>query len=268
MGKGSGPAASSSAAESKETPLVDKPTEKTPLSGSGTAKPNPPATATALSVLGLITIAVVKTQLTAFLFHYGNFPTAYSLYSCVVTDLMLVVAFIIYPSQFSVPKRSMAGVLSLVVFFTCFDLACTNIALANISSALQQSIAATNAFWAMVLETLLYCRFQHPLTYVTVTGVVIGAVLTGGGENDPSLYGVVAAVIAVLASASKYVFTHKALSAFKVRTLPRTRVDTQSRCVGHTVRTRNAWILEYPRGHLPAVNGCPAQCARPPVACG
>ena len=69
----------------------------------------------------------------------------------------------------------MAGTLLTIVFFTAFDLAFTNIALARISTALQQCIAATNPFWTIMLETALYQRFQHPVTYLTVALLVVGA---------------------------------------------------------------------------------------------
>jgi len=171
---------------------------------------------TAGSLVMLVAIAVVKTQLTAFLFKSSAYPTAYSLYSCIVTDVLLVPIFIIKPSQFAVPSMAMAPTLGLIILFTSVDLGGTNIALANISTALQQCIAATNPFWAIIIESMLYQRTQHVLVYGSVVTLVGGAILTSlGAVTKLSTYGVVAAVVAVVASASKYVFTHSAFKKFQ-----------------------------------------------------
>lgn len=189
--------------------------------------------ATAASLVSLVSIAVLKTQLTAYLFHSSNYPTAYSLWSCVVTCLMLVPFFLLserrippriaervghthFAKMWSVPTRGMAGVLSLIVFFTAFDLGFTNIALANLSTALQQCIAATNPFWTIMIESAVHGKFQPIVIYLVVLGLVAGAVLASLGSVEKlSLWGICAAVVAVLCSSSKYVFTHKAFSAFK-----------------------------------------------------
>lgn len=199
--------------EPKAEPLA--PSEKTPLNPAKAEKPPPPFYATLASVVMLIAIAVSKTQLTAALFSSSNYPTAYSLYSCVVTDIILIPCFLVRPSQWAVPTKAMAPTLGIILFFTCFDLAFTNLALSIISSALQQSIASTNPFWTIMFETVLYSRIQHPLVYFMVAMVVVGAVLTGGGEVEPAFSGILFAILAVLSSSLKYVFTHKAFQAFK-----------------------------------------------------
>jgi hypothetical protein len=172
------------------------------------------------SIAALVSVAVLKTQLTAFLFRSSNFPTAYSFWSCLVTCVMLVPIFVLSPlfnkSTWSWPQQSMATNFALIVFFTAFDLGFTNIALANISTALQQCIASTNPFWTIVIETALYQRWQHALVYFAVIGLVSGAALASlGSDATGNPGGVIAAVVAVLCSASKYVFTHKAFRTFK-----------------------------------------------------
>jgi drug/metabolite transporter (DMT)-like permease len=192
--------------------------ESNPLLGDAASDENSPVEKmqTAASIVSLVAIAVLKTQLTAFLFKYSNFPTAYSLWSCVVTIVLLMPFFLIKPSSFGVPSSAMAPVLTLIVVFTALDLGMTNIALSEVSTALQQCIAATNPFWTIVIETAVHRRVQHPFTYVVVTLLVVGAVLSGLGSVEKlSVFGVLAAVIGVLSSASKYVFTHSAFRRFK-----------------------------------------------------
>jgi len=212
-------AASSAEEPSKADPLVDKKlTEETPLveseeKGPGMVK----QMQTTGAVVFLISCAVTKTQLTAWLFSYSNYPTAYSFWTCVVTDVILIPFFIIKPSMWAVPTKEMAGVLGMIILFTTFDLGFTNIALANISTALQQCIASTNPFWAITLESIIHKRFQHCVTYTSVFMLVVGAIFALAGSTSVhfNLYGLIAACVAVLCSASKYVFTHKAFSQFK-----------------------------------------------------
>lgn len=168
------------------------------------------------AILSLISIAVLKVQLTAFLFSYAHYPTAYSLWSCVVTDVLLVPVFLITPSQWGIPSYAMLPLMTIIITFTSLDLAFTNIALANISTALQQCIAATNPFWTIMMETILYRKCQHPLVYVAIMFLVVGALFASLGSIERmNIWGVVAACIAVLCSASKAVFTHNAFKKFK-----------------------------------------------------
>ena len=196
-------------------PPNPKPSEHSPLMESGTEPPKVHAQ-TAGSIFLLVLIALLKVQLTKFLFHYSNYPTAYSLWSCFVTALLLAPVFVIKPSTWGVPSRPMTWTLSLIVLFTAFDLAFTNIAVFRLSIPLQQTIASTNPFWTILLESLLYRKWQHALVYLTVTLLVVGAVLASVGSFDQiSMDGILAACAAVLCSASKYVFTHKTFQAFK-----------------------------------------------------
>ena len=209
-------------AEAKQTPLIAQPTEAStllkPESSSGTSDAGAAMeqVQTGMSLAALVSIAVVKTQITAFLFRSSNYPTAYSMWSCVVTMLLLIPCFLISPKNWAVPKVEMAGVLTLIVLFTAFDLGFTNIALAQISTALQQCIAATNPFWCILLETVIYGKWQHPVVYATVMMLVVGATLASLGSVDHiTAFGVTAACLAVLSSASKAVFIHKAFKALK-----------------------------------------------------
>lgn len=195
------------------TPLVTKEEEDSD-SGVGARA------GTLAAIFFLITIMVVKTQMTAMLFSMATFPTAYSFYSCVVTEALLIPVFLIKPSQWGVPIKEMfvgpTYALTLVVVFTTFDLAFTNIALANISIALQQCIAATNPFWTLCIESLLHGKWQHPIVFGAVLGVMAGAVLVSvANVSKLNAIGVVSAIIAVLCSASKAAFTHAAFKKYK-----------------------------------------------------
>ena len=170
-----------------------------------------------IAIAMLVSVGVLKTQLTAFLFHVGHQPpTAYSLYSCAVTCAMLAPVFIVRPQYWAVRRREMALNLSLIVVFTACDLGFTNIALSRLSTALQQCIASTNPFWTILIESVLHRKWQHVLIYCSVCGLVVGAVMASiGSVARLSIFGLCSAVVAVLCSSSKYVFCHKAFRDFK-----------------------------------------------------
>jgi hypothetical protein len=172
---------------------------------------------TVAAVMLLIIVGVCKVQLTAYLFSLAKYPTAYSFYTCIVSTVLLVPVFILVPSTWGVPTKEMFlgphYALTLIVLFTTFDLGFTNIALANISAALQQCIAATAPFWTIMIESLLHRRCHHPILYGTVFGLVFGAVLASvAAVRSLSVFGAIAAVIAVVCSASKFALTHAAFT--------------------------------------------------------
>ena len=186
-------------------------------------------TVTISAIASLVAIAVVKVQLTAYIFELAKYPTFYSFYSCIVTVGLLLLAFIVMPNQWSLPKKEMFlgphYALTLVVLFNTFDLAFTNIALASISITLQQCIAATNPFWTLLIEAMLYGKCQHPIVYGAVLGTVAGTVLAvaaaeGDEQQTVSALGVVAAAVATLCSASRYAFTHAAFVEFEGQMSP------------------------------------------------
>lgn len=203
---------SSAAGKTEGTPLVKKEEEKeeSPMD----------RVYTIVAISLLIIIVVAKTQLTSFLFSTLHYPTAYSWYSVIITDLMLIPAFFIWPSQWGMPTMEMFTAphyaLTLIIVFTSLDLAFTNIALAEISVSLQQCIAATNPFWTMVIESLLHRKCQHPIVYGAIAGLVLGAALSVFSDIDKiSMQGVLSACLAVLCSSSKTAFTHNAFKKYK-----------------------------------------------------
>jgi len=163
--------------------------------------------------------------LTVYLFSMAKYPTTYSFYTCIVTIVLLLPAFFVMPSLWGMPSKEMFlgphYFLTLIVLFTTFDLAFTNIALANLSTALQQCIAATQPFWTIFIETLIHRRVQHPLVYGAVIGLVVGAALASVSDvKNVNYFGVVSAVMAVLCSASKGAFTHAAFKKYRGQLTP------------------------------------------------
>jgi hypothetical protein len=140
-------------AKTEASRLIDEAVTGELSGGGGTDSSLSQVFRVAIATGALVGVGVLKTQLTARLFHIGHQPpTAYSLYSCIVVCCMLVPIFVVRPSYWAVPKREMARHLSLIVFFTALDLGFTNIALSELSTALQQCIASTNPFWTILIE--------------------------------------------------------------------------------------------------------------------
>jgi drug/metabolite transporter (DMT)-like permease len=195
--------------------------EDTPLVGSNEAEDAAQAkreqTYTIMAICGLITVNVIKVQLTAHLFESQNYPTAYSFWSAVCTIVLLIPIFLIKPNEWGMPTKEMLPIMTAVVLFTTFDMAFQNIALANTATALVMCIMATNPFWTVMIETALYCKVQHALIYFTVMLLVVGAVFVSLGTpiSHTSAYGTICASLAVLCSASKAVFTHRAFAQYK-----------------------------------------------------
>lgn len=204
------------AAES--TPLVKKTEEDEESSDGGKAHNLKVAAALAT----LVVIVVLKVQMTSLLFSTAKYPTAYSLHSCIVTCALLVPIFLAYPSKWAVPTLDMftgpSYALTLIIVFLTLDMGFTNIAISELNLALQQCIAATVPFWTVIIESLKNNKWQHLIIYLTVSGVVVGTILTVAGQMEPpSPWGLFAAVAAVLSSASKSVFTHAAFKQFKAK---------------------------------------------------
>jgi len=171
-----------------------------------------------LAMITLVSVAVFKTQITAQLFHEQNYPTAYSMLSCVVTCALLVPIFIVFRSQWQMVDWKMLWPdLLIVVAFTALDLGFSNIALAELSTALFQCIAACNPALTVVLESVVNGKMQHWVIYVVVLGLVVGAIFAQTGDNGErySTYGIIAAIIQVTCSSSKYVFAHGILKKHK-----------------------------------------------------
>jgi len=217
--------------DATQQPMVNKPVENTPLVKKEEEADAPEHESKIcgfkaenvrilLSLSALVIIAVTKVQVTALLFKTSKFPTVYSLWSCIITCILLVPIFLVYPKQWGVPTWEMFKgpdyALTLIVVFTTLDLTFTNIALSEINVALQQCIASTNPAWTLVIEYFKSGKTVHWAIMVAVSFVVVGAVLTTVFQLEPPpVWGLIAAILGVLSSASKYVFTHATFKQYK-----------------------------------------------------
>lgn len=168
--------------------------------------------ASALAISAMTVIAVVNTQLTA-LFLFSNtaeIAIAYSFWSCIVSPAVVAPVFLFKPQWLTVPTREQRGDFALTCFCVFLDLAGANIALASISTALEQVIIASKPFVTIAIESLVHRRLDHWLMYAVVACLVAGSALTSvTTEFVSNPVGVAASIVSVVGSASKYVFTRR-----------------------------------------------------------
>lgn len=218
MGAASSSGAAGADAAGAPSTAAGAPTEATALVKPAAAEDEPPRSRTAAAVGSLVAVAVFKTQITAALFTTVHAPTAFSMLSCVVTCIMLVPCFLVWRSQWAVVTWSMFWPeLAIVTLFTAIDLAMSNVALAELSTALFQCIAATNPAMTALIEGVYQRKRQHWAVYATLVGLVAGAVMANAGSDRSRVttYGLVAAFLQVVCSATKYVFAHGILKKQK-----------------------------------------------------
>ena len=141
---------------------------------------------------------------------------AFSALSCASTVLFAIFIFIIEPGCLSTPDSAIWPAMLVVTFFSAVDLGCTNAAIARLTAPLQQVLAALNPIFTVLLESGLGCQVKHPFVYATVASLTTGAVLVAYShlsgplpENDNTAYGTALMLMAVFASALKYVLLRK-----------------------------------------------------------
>ena len=165
----------------------------------------------------LVTIAVSKTLLTKLVFKHVDTPVAYSVLSCVVTNVCMVPIFLLRQGSFKRLSKPMAKNFALVCVAIAMDLACTNVAISMLSVALQQCIRGTSPTATLLVERLINRKAQHPTLYVVVVLLCVGPVLTalGSAKWEASFFGIAMMIAAVFAGAFKYVLAHKMITTFK-----------------------------------------------------
>lgn len=162
-------------------------------------------------------VAVTKTILTKSVFLRTPQPIAYSVLSCFVTALCMLPIFACLRDTFRQPARHMFRGLSLVSVAIAIDLACTNVAIALLSVALQQCIRAASPAATILLETFYSKTCRHPLIYVVVLLLCTGPVLAQMGSRpyDYTWPGVISMCVAVVAGAFKYVLAHALIKEYR-----------------------------------------------------
>ena len=191
----------------------------------------------ALSVMVLI--GVSKTLLTKLLFEHIGLPVAFSVLSCVATNMCILPIFIFCGgrgngSSFTWLKWRMVPRFAVVCAAIAIDLACTNVALSLLSVVLQQTIKATSPTATVLVESLIRRKLHHPVIYITVVALCLGPFLivqgkqqqhevngnstaTAAGEDDTGseVLGVVMMVAAVIGGAFKYVLAHATIKQYR-----------------------------------------------------
>mmetsp|Transcript_7259 Transcript_7259/g.18997 ORF Transcript_7259/g.18997 Transcript_7259/m.18997 type:complete len:326 (+) Transcript_7259:68-1045(+) len=162
-------------------------------------------------------VAVTKTLLTKTIFVHGVPPVAFSVYSCLVTALLMLPIFACQPKQFAMLTWNMSVGFIFVCVAIALDLALTNVAISLLSVALQQCIKATSPAATVFLESLWNRICHSPLKYFAVLLLCVGPILTnlGSSSYDSTPFGVCAMVLAVIAGAFKYVLAHSMINTYK-----------------------------------------------------
>ena len=162
-------------------------------------------------------VAVSKTLLTKFVFTHVDTPVAFSVLSCIATIIVLLPVFLVKPSYFGWIKRDMwlgfAGVSAAIAI----DLGCTNVAISELSVAMQQTIKATSPAATVLLEVAFARKCHHPIIFALIGLLCAGSVLVkfGSTDYDATPYGMIMMIVAVVAGAFKYVMAHSVIRSFR-----------------------------------------------------
>lgn len=155
--------------------------------------------------------------LTKYVFTHVDTPVAFSVLSCIATIMVMIPIFLIKPSLFGWIKRDM-----LIGFFGCsaaiaVDLGCTNVAISELSVAMQQTIKATSPAATVLLEVAFARKCHHPVIFLLIAMLCSGSVLVkfGSSDYDATAYGLIMMVVAVISGAFKYVMAHKMVNEFR-----------------------------------------------------
>jgi drug/metabolite transporter (DMT)-like permease len=165
----------------------------------------------------LIAVAVSKTLLTKLVFEHVDTPVAFSVLSCVATNVCMVPIFLLKPGTFKRLTPEMRRGFGFVCVAIAGDLACTNVALSLLSVALQQCIRGASPTATLFVERLVDGKQQHRSLYVVVVLLCVGPVLSslGSQRGDGSFFGILMMVLAIFAGAFKYVLAHKMITTYK-----------------------------------------------------
>lgn len=169
----------------------------------------------------LVGVGVTKTLLTKLLFAHSPTPVAFSILSCVATDICLL-PILLYKGEPIGLSLKQLGSFAGICLAIAIDLACQNVALAILSVALQQCIKATLPTATVLVESIIRRKRFHWAIYVTVVAICVGPILVASGsswkaksEAGSQTYGGVMMLLAVVGGAFKYVLCHKMIKEFQ-----------------------------------------------------
>ena len=162
-------------------------------------------------------VAVSKTLLTKFVFTHVDTPVAFSVLSCIATMALLAVMFLFKPSLFGWIRRDTLPGFTACSAAIALDLACTNVAISELSVAMQQTIKATSPAATVLLEVAFARKCHHPVIFLLIALLCLGSVLVkyGSTDYDATPYGTLMMAVAVVSGAFKYVMAHSMIRSFR-----------------------------------------------------
>jgi len=162
-------------------------------------------------------IAVSKTLLTKYVFTEVDTPVAFSILSCVATIICILPIFFFKPEYYGTIKRDMLLGFIGASGAIAIDLGATNVAISELSVAMQQTIKATSPAATVLLEVAMQRKCKHPVIFLLILMLCVGSVLVkfGSTDYDATVYGIAMMVLAVVAGAFKYVMAHKMINDFR-----------------------------------------------------
>lgn len=169
----------------------------------------------------LVTVGVSKTLLTKLIFTHSPTPVAFSVLSCIATNICLT-PILIYQGDCKCLKREMLPRFAGICVAIALDLACQNVALAVLSIALQQCLKATSPTFTVIVESFIKRKKFHPAIYATVAAICIGPILVASAsswkaksEAGSQTFGAIMMIVAMVGGAFKYVLCHQVISEFR-----------------------------------------------------
>ena len=171
--------------------------------------------------LFLVAVGVSKTLLTKLVFTHSPTPVAFSVLSCIATNICLT-PILIYQGDVKPLTREMLPGFCGICLAIAVDLACQNVALAILSIALQQCLKATSPTFTVIVESIVRRKKQHTAIYATVTAICIGPILVAmasswkaRSEAGSQAFGATMMVVAMVGGAFKNVLCHKAIKELR-----------------------------------------------------
>lgn len=169
----------------------------------------------------LVAVGVSKTLLTKAIFLHSATPVAFSVLSCIATDVCLLPILRHY-REFKLLSSTQLRSFGYICISIAVDLGCQNAALAILSVALQQCLKATLPTATVVVESIFKRKLFHWSIYLTVAAICIGPIIvasesdwTSHSDAGSQAFGVIMMLVATVGGAFKYVLCHKAIKEFQ-----------------------------------------------------
>jgi len=171
----------------------------------------------------LVVVSSGKALLTkSMLDDVPGIPVGFSAISCTVTVLWLLPVFAIWPASFSTLHKGMIPALLVACLLVAIDVTCTNISIALLSVPLQQCMSAMTPTITLIIESIYQCQPKAPTVYLLVlvlTGgtaaLLLGTFAQEEAPLDQTAVGVIAMLVGLLATSTKYVALHAIIRNYR-----------------------------------------------------